>query len=409
MTTVDNSTQTTALRHCMVVYAYYPLAETRVQRQAEALAEQGHQVDVICLRLSKNREPRRETVRGVNVYRLPIIRPTHPWFVGAVPRFFLYIAFTMMAALLLIWLHSRRHYGVVQAHNLPDFLVFCAIWPKLTGAKVILDIHDVMPEFFAENTGRSMQNWLVRLITWQEQISCRFADHVITVTDRWRQALIQRGVTAEKVSVVMNLADHHYFAGSNGAAAASPAGQFRMIYHGTQAERHGLDTLVLAMSQVCREAPDITLTLHGRGDAQAGLRQLVEQLNLSQNICFSIDYLALAELPAFIAGHDVGVIPYQDDLFTGGILPTKLLECMALGLPCIAARTAAMADYFDESMVQFFEPGNPHSLAQGILSLYRDKERRKNLVLQSERFTKKHNWPNESAAYIALIERLNRS
>jgi glycosyltransferase involved in cell wall biosynthesis len=392
----------------MVVYAYYPLAETRVQRQAEALAEQGHQVDVICLRLSHNREPRRETVRGVNVYRLPIIRPTHPWFVGVVPRFFLYIAFTMMAALLLIWLHGRRRYGVVQAHNLPDFLVFCALWPKITGAKVVLDIHDVMPEFFAENTGRSMQNWLVRLITRQEQFSCRFADHVITVTERWRQALIRRGVAAEKVSVVMNLADHHYFFAPNGSAPAPGPDKFRMIYHGTQAERHGLDTLLLAMGQVCREAPNIHLTLHGRGDVHAALHHLAERLNLSQNIRFSTDYLTLAELPGFIAGHDAGVIPYQDDLFTGGILPTKLLECIALGLPCITARTAAMADYFDETMVQFFEPGNPDSLAQGILSLYRDEARRKNLVLQSERFIQKYNWPDESARYVALIERLNQ-
>ena len=37
-------------RHCMVVHNYYPLGEPRVQRQAEALAEVGAEVDVICLR-----------------------------------------------------------------------------------------------------------------------------------------------------------------------------------------------------------------------------------------------------------------------------------------------------------------------------------------------------------------------
>ena len=57
-------------RHCMVVHAYYPLGETRVQREAERLVRAGYAVDVICLRDSDERP--RESHRGVEIHRLAV-------------------------------------------------------------------------------------------------------------------------------------------------------------------------------------------------------------------------------------------------------------------------------------------------------------------------------------------------
>jgi hypothetical protein len=51
---------------------------------------------------------------------------------------------------------------------------------KLLGARPILDLHDLMPEYFAARTGRGIDSWLAPLIIWQEQLSCRFANRVIT-------------------------------------------------------------------------------------------------------------------------------------------------------------------------------------------------------------------------------------
>jgi hypothetical protein len=71
---------------------------------------------------------------------------------------------------------------VVQAHNLPDFLVFAALVPKLLGARLILDLHDLMPEFYASRFKSGMTSFPIRLLCWQERLSCLFAKHVITVT-----------------------------------------------------------------------------------------------------------------------------------------------------------------------------------------------------------------------------------
>ncbi len=73
-------------------------------------------------------------------------------------------------------------------HNLPDFLVFSALPTKLRGVPVILDLHDLMPEFFAGRFGSGRAAaWIGRLVRLQERVSCRFADHVITVSEHWRR------------------------------------------------------------------------------------------------------------------------------------------------------------------------------------------------------------------------------
>ena len=190
----------------MVVHAYYPLMETRVEREALALRDHGIEVDVICLRYDQEEPTSLE--EGVRVYRLPVKRHRGK---GMLVQLLEYLTFFALAFLRLTFLHVRKRYDVVQVHNLPDFLVFAALIPKLTGAKIILDLHDLMPEFYAERTQQPMTSLGVRVIQWQERVSCRFADHVITVTQLWRRFLIERGQPPEKVAVVMNVGDDRAF------------------------------------------------------------------------------------------------------------------------------------------------------------------------------------------------------
>jgi glycosyltransferase involved in cell wall biosynthesis len=189
-------------RQCMVVHAYYPLGETRVEREAHALIARGYEVDVICLR--KEGEPAVDFQDRINIHRLPVKRHKRS---GLAVQLFEYLVFFILAFVKLTALHLQRRYLIVQVHNLPDFLVFAALVPKVTGARVILDLHDLMPEFCAARFNSDVNSWLVRLVRWQEQLSCRFADHVITVTERWRERLVKRGLPAEKVTVVMLDAD----------------------------------------------------------------------------------------------------------------------------------------------------------------------------------------------------------
>jgi glycosyltransferase involved in cell wall biosynthesis len=392
-----------AMRHCMIVHKSYPFDETRVQREAEKLLNCGYEVDIICLRHGD--EPSVDNVAGATVYRLPVRRNEKRGLLG---QFFEYLAFLFLTFLKLTGLHLRRRYQVVQVHNLPDFLVFAAAVPRLTGCRVILDLHDLMPEFYCAKFNSGPHSFPVRLIRWQEWLSCRFAHHVITVTEAWRQTLIERGVSPDKCTVVMNVADPRYFNRSGAAYHTHGNGRFRLIYHGTLSKRYGIDLLLRALDTVRQEIAHVHLTVLGRGEYLRTLFHLVEELELHEFVDFETDFLPVTELPKLIMSAHIGLVPYRRDIFTDGILPTKLMEYVSLGVPVIAARTTAIAAYFDETMVQFFTPGDADDLARCILTLYSDRDRRAQFAQNAERFSQRYNWTAVATEYVALVERLNR-
>jgi glycosyltransferase involved in cell wall biosynthesis len=385
-------------RHCMVVHAYYPLTETRVQREAEALVDAGFDVDVLCLRAPG--EPARERYRGVEVHRLPVRLDKET----LARQFLSYARFFARVAVRLADLHRRYPYRSVQVHNLPDFLVFSALVPKLRGVPVILDLHDLMPEFFEARFGGGRLRPLRALIRWQERLACRFADHVITVSEQWRRTLIDRGVRADRCSVVMNVADERVFrpvprVGSNGSG-------FRLVYHGTLTERYGLDLALRAVDLVRDEIPGIRLTIMGTGDHRPELLDLRRRLNLEAHVEMSDRHVPEVELPDVISGADVAIVPYRNDVFTDAIVPTKLMEYAALEMPCIASRTSAIQAYFGGAMVELFTPGDVEDLARCIRELWASPERRDELALGSRRFTSRYRWERLGAEYVELIRRL---
>jgi glycosyltransferase involved in cell wall biosynthesis len=401
MTMFSKKATPTSKCHGMVVHAYYPLGETRVEREAQALVRQSYEVDIICLR--KDGELPVESVGGVTVYRLPVQRHKGH---GLAMQMLEYLVFFALAFAKLVALHRRRQYRVVQVHNLPDFLVFAALWPKLRGARVILDLHDLMPEFYAARFGGSLARWPVRLVRWQERLSCRFADHVITVSEHWRRTLIERGVPAHKCSVVMNVADEGIFHWQENNHHHSRSSKFQLIYHGTVVQRYGLDLAIQAVDRVRHEIPDIHLLILGKGEYIDTLARMTQELNLNHHVTIVNDLRPAAELPEIIRAADAGIVPYRNDVFTDGLLPTKLMEYAALGLPAIAARTTAIEAYFSDTMVEFFRPGDVDDLARCIHTLRNSPQRMAELARGSATFNQRYNWARLGADYVALVERL---
>jgi glycosyltransferase involved in cell wall biosynthesis len=381
----------------MIVLNYYPIGEPRVQRQVEALLQAGAAVDVICLR--NHGEAAQQDNAALRIHRLPLRRDKRRGLLGQLGE---YVAFTLLACLRVTSLHLRRRFQVVQVHNLPDFLVFAALVPRLTGAAIVLDLHDLMPEFYTSRFG-SQQGWLARLVRLQERWSCRFAHHVITVTQPWRAALIERGVPPAKCTVVMNVADDRIF-----RPRPRPNGgrlDVHCLYHGNLTRRNGLDLVLQALAEARRDEPNLRLTLHGWGEFLPELRELARTLGLNGAVTFSTELLPMEALPKLLASADMGLIPYRRDPFTDGILPTKLMEYAAVGLPAVVARTPVIEAYFSPNMLEYFEAGDVTALAQCLLRLSRDPQRRAELAHNIQQFNLKHNWPAQRAEYLALVRR----
>src|SRR5664279_5319715 len=189
------------VRICMVAYTNYS-TDTRVRREAEALIERGDTVDVICL--GKEGELNPEYKNGVRMIKIIL-----PRYRGSNSRTYLasYLHFFFSALLKLASLQHKNSYQVIQVHTMPDFMVFTAIIPKLMGAKVILDVHDLMPELYMCKFRSGPRHFIVWLITWIERRSIAYADKAISVHIPHRDALVGHGNAEQKFTVLLNVPD----------------------------------------------------------------------------------------------------------------------------------------------------------------------------------------------------------
>ncbi|MEJ7803055.1 MAG: glycosyltransferase family 4 protein [Candidatus Limnocylindria bacterium] len=381
----------------MIVDNYYP--DIRVEREARALVRRGHTVEVICLR--NEGDLARERIGSIVVRRVPVRRQRG---MGLAAQAVEYVAFAAWAFALVSVLHLRRKFDVVQVHNVPDFLVLSALVPKLTGARVLLDLHDLMPEFFASRFGGRMDGLPVRLVRWQERMSTAFADRVLTVTELWRGTLVERGLAPEKVDVVMNLPDDGLFRRRAPEVRRAPD-PITVLYHGTLTHRYGVDQLVRAVASIGDRLP-LRLIVHGRGELVPELEALVARLGISHRVTMSTELLPTAALPDLIAQADIGVVPNRNDVFTDGILPTKLMEYAALGIPAVVARSTATTAYFDDSMVRYVEPNDVSALAVAIEELARDPDRRLAMARSAQSFTDQYGWSREAERYVDIVEEM---
>lgn len=385
--------------HCMVVHARYPVGEPRVEREADTLIKQGFTVDVICLRHPD--EPKFEVVDGINVYRLPVRRHKDK---GVVVQLFEYLSFLFYAFWRLAF--PPRRYQSVQLHGPPDFLVFAALIPRLRGAKVILDIHDLMPEFYMARF-KSDENIFVRILKLQERLACGFAHHVITVTEPWRQTLVRRGVAEAKTSVVMNVPGDRFEQGNElPPPPPDDSTELRLIYHGNITERYGLDMVAQALPKVLEKAPNLQWIIHGRGDYLPAFEQLLADLGLTDYVKITTHFIPTEELSGFIRSAHVGLVPYRNDVFTDGILPTKMMEYTKVGLPVIAAKTTAIQAYFDDDMAKFFTPENIDELAAAIEDMYTNRAQLTTLRQNLQRFNQTYNWPKQAESYVNTLRTL---
>jgi glycosyltransferase involved in cell wall biosynthesis len=380
----------------MIVDNGYP--DPRVQRQALALVARGHHVDVICAQTLQ--EPRTAVIDGVNVYRMPVFRQRGA---GLVSQLIEYAAFVMWAAAQLLRLQRHGRYDVVQVHNVPDFLVLAALPAKVIGTPILLDLHDLMPEFFASRFGGRMNSLPVTLVRWQERASRSLADHVITVTELWRQTLISRGASPDRVDVVMNTPDERLY--PRRAERPDAPGPVKLIYHGTVTYRYGLDLLLRAVALASERVP-LRLTLHGRGEMADDVSRLVDELGLRDVVTLSREKLAVEDLAALIAQADIGVVPNRNDVFTDGILPTKLMEYAAIGVPAIVARSSATTTYFGDDMVRYVDPEDVAAMADAIVELAERPDLRRELAARARAFQDAHPWSAEANRYLTLVEAL---
>ncbi len=381
----------------MVHYSDFTV-DSRIQRQARALAERGDEVDCICLSDGAEIDVGEGRIR---LHRAATYKPRG----GARAYIEGNVRFLAGATRLVTGLDRLRSYDLVEIHNMPDALVFAALRPKLRGVPIMLNFHDTFPELFATLFDRSPRHPLVRLIRGEERLSAAFADSHIFVTTEARDLLRSRGVTTQRSKVVMNTPDEQVFGRRRRPLQPPRSGELRVIYHGGLADRFGVETLVRAVALLRERGEPVVLDVYG-SDAEAAARLAATAAAVAPSgVRIAPSPTAVGEIPARLAAAHLGVVPTLRDGFTELLLPVKLLEYVHMGLPVIASRLPVIERYFGDS-VMFAEPGDPSSIASAIEAVRRDPEAaRERAELASGRLAELE-WRRQREGYLGLVDDL---
>jgi glycosyltransferase involved in cell wall biosynthesis/peptidoglycan/xylan/chitin deacetylase (PgdA/CDA1 family) len=385
---------------CMVAYTPYE-ADNRVRRYAETLAKRGDLVDVIAISGADFGKPEKE-VNGVTVYRVQHrehnerSKWTYAWRL---------LRFLVRSSVRLTSLHKRNRYDVIHIHNMPDFLVFAAWYPKLSGAKLILDIHDVVPELFANKFLTKLKSGYVALLKAMEKMSASFVDHVIVSNHLWHKTVVARSVSEKKCSVVINHVDPEMFSRHS---RTRTDGKFIVLFPGSLQWHQGLDIALEAFAQVKTRVPNAEFHIYcgAGGDRQDELKRLTKQLDLEGSVKFN-GGVALDEMAQVIANADLGVVPKRADSFGNEAYSTKIMEFMSQGVPVVVSRTKIDTFYFEEGVVHFFRSGDSQDMAKAMLDVINDKDLRQSLVARGYEYVELNSWGRKKKEYLDLIDSLS--
>ena len=149
--------------------------------------------------------------------------------------------------------------------------------------------------------------------------------------------------------------------------------------------------------------PDIQFRIIGGGRDVEKIQSLIHDLKLEDHVKI-VSYVPVEALPDLLKDAHIAVDPKRAGVYAGETLSVKSMEYLRLGIPLIASSTVAARHYFDTRFVYFIEPDNPASLADAILDLCSNPQKRKELSENADLFTQQYNWEKTKVAYYHILD-----
>lgn len=282
----------------------------------------------------------------------------------------------------------------------PQFFTACAAYVvgALKRKPWVFELRDIWPESI-KAVGALNDSFAIRMLERLELFLYRKATRIVGVTHAFKEVLTRRGVSPEKIEVVTNGVDLSNFApqAKNRELECKLGLEncFVAGYIGTHGMAHGLETLLEA-ARVLQDTPgaqDVRLLFLGDGARKADLVEQAREIGL-RNVLF-LDSVPKAEVPAYWSLLDVSVIHLRKTELFGSVIPSKLFECMGMGIPVLHGVAGESAQIVkDEGVGEVFESDNAPELVQAILRLRADPDRfdayRRNGLNAAKRYDRKN-------------------
>jgi len=384
-------------RAAILLFSDYP-DDPRPYRSTAAMVDAGMEVDLYCVDEAGTKEPF-EKIGNLSIYRIATKRDRSSKFA----YLWQYSRFILSAFLFLARRSLRIRYDFVHVHTMPDMLVFSALIPKLRGARIILDLHDPMPELMMSIYDLSGNHLVVKLLRFLERRSIRFANVIVTPNITFRNLFISRGCPPEKIKILMNSPEPEVFCPARMTATTHSSSSFQLIHHGSIVHRHGIDLLVEAMALVRDKIPGLHLIYYG---PETPFVETITKVARKNKIDDIVEYRGMAyqkEIAEAIHDSDLGIIPNRHSPFTSLNFPTRIFEYLAMNRPVIAPATTGIKDYFKDDELVMFKPDDIQDLAKKILWVYENRAAAAAFVERGRKVYLQNLWLDEKRRFLEYL------
>lgn len=385
--------------HVLIIVENIPLcADHRVRKQVDTLLAAGYRVSVITRRDPGNAAYRR--MPGLTVLEHP--PPPEPG--RAIGYLREYGAAFIRAAALSAAVRLRDRVDVVQLCQPPDIYFPLAHVLRWSGATVVVDQRDLMPELFTARYGPRRTGVLASL-RWLERRTQHVARYAITVNDYLRDRMVQAGARPERVAVVRNGPVLARVAAARPDPALRAGFDYLCCWVGKMGRQDRVDLLLDAIAELVRSGGrrDCRFALLGDGECLDELRTQATRLGLDPWVAFP-GWLTEPEVFTYLASADLGL----DTSLQAEVSPVKAMEYLAFGIPVVAFDLPETAPLVRGAGV-VVPPGDLRGFAAQTTALLDDPARRRGLgSVGRGRAAGELCWERQAEAYLAVIDRAAR-
>ena len=385
---------------------------TRTFEHAHEWVNKGHKVTVITCAPNfpegkvfegyKNKWLSKHKIEGINVWRVKTYITANE---GFIKRTIDYISF--MLSSLFFGLFTRKVDIVIGTS--PQFFTVISAWAlaKFKRVPFVFELRDIWPASITA-VGAMKASWIIKVLEKLELFLYHQADLIISVTHSFKLELQNRGVSADKIKVVLNGVDLSKYKplpekDTGFAKEFQLQGKFVAGYVGTHGLAHALDSIIQA-AELLKADDDVRIVFAGGGADRSRLEKLVKACDLSNVVM--IPRQAKENMPKIWSLCDVSLVSLKDTPLFSTVIPSKIFESMAMKLPIIISVPEGESTEIirREKVGLVIPPENPNRLAEALLNIKNNNDMYNTYATNSFLAAKKFNRKKLSIEMMSYIE-----
>jgi glycosyltransferase involved in cell wall biosynthesis len=366
----------------LVVTQYFYPENFRINDVVLGLKEMGHEITVLT---GKPNYPKglffegyslfskqKELWCGITILRAPLFPRGKS---GSLRLVFNYLSFAFFATLKTLFIKNRFDIIFVYEPSPITVGLPAIALSKRKRIPIVFWVQDLWPES-VQAAGQISNRMILNLIDNYTRWTYKNSEKILIQSPGFEQYILNQGVSEDKIIYFPNSTEKLYkiVQPSNGIKSLVPSAPFIIMFAGNIGEAQDFENILAAAKIILVQTRDVHFVILGDGRKRKEIEEIIISQGLTKNFHILGEYPP-ATMPEFFALADVLLVSLKDERIFSLTIPSKVQSYMACGKPIVASLGGTAANIVEKASAgRSAIPGNPESLAQVILDLYRLSE-----------------------------------